>query len=268
MGGVACQWYRRSRLRDSCYILIAVKGNLPDFYLTVGVGHARPLPHWGIAMKRRAFIRVLTAAPAAPLLVAQQAPTPPPAAPPTDAARSARGAAGAQVQQFAVASADTVAAPAPSFFTAPQFATLRRLGNLLVAPRDGYPGAVEAKAPEFLDFLISVSPADSQQLYRNGLDALNAQANKQLKKSFADLDDTQADAVVRPLLVRIAWEKDMPSDPLKHFVAQAHRDLQLATRNTREYATATSTSGRRAGGRGFGGGAGYYVLPIDPIYKG
>jgi hypothetical protein len=170
-----------------------------------------------------------------------------------------------------MASVDASAAPAPSFFTAAQFGALRRLGNLLAAPRDGFPGAVEAKAPEFLDFLIGVSPADSQQLYRNGLDALNAQALKQFKKSFADLDDAQADAVIRPLLVTIAWEKEMPSDPVKHFVAQAHQDLQTATRNSREYATATSTSGRRAGGRGFGGfggGAGSYVLPIDPVYKG
>jgi uncharacterized membrane protein YgcG len=220
-------------------------------------------------MKRRSFIRALTAAPAAPL-IAQQTPPPPAAAPaPAPASRAAAGS----VQQFAIASPDTVASIAPSFFTAPQLAALRRLGNLMLAPRGGYPGAVEAKAPEFLDFLIGVSPADSQQLYRNGLDALNAQANKQFKKSFADLDDAQADAVVRPLLVTIAWEKDMPSDPLKRFVAQARRDLEIATRNSREYATAASTSGRRGGGRGFGGGgfgggAGNYVLPIDPVYKG
>jgi hypothetical protein len=218
-------------------------------------------------MKRRSFIRALTAAPAAPLLIAQQAPAPPaaapPAAPPGQRARAVQG-----VQQFATASPDTVAAAAPSFFNAGQFAALRRLGSLLVPPRDGYPGAQETGAPEFLDFLIGVSPADSQHLYLNGLDALNAQANKQFGKSFADLDDTQADAVLRPLLVPIAWEKEMPSDPVKRFIAQAHRDLQTATRNSREYSTAVSASGRRGGGRGFGGGAGLYWLPIDPMYKG
>ena len=218
-------------------------------------------------MKRRRFIQALTATPAAPLLIAQQAPTPQ-----TPAAAAAppgqRGRAGQAVQQFATASPDAAAAAAPSFFNADQFAALRRMGSLLAPPRDGYPGAPEAGAPEFLDFLIGVSPADRQQLYRNGLDALNAQANKQFKKSFADLDDTQADAVLRPLLVPIAWEHEMPSDPVKHFVALAHRDLLTATRNSREYSTATSTSGRRGGGRGFGGGAGLYWLPIDPVYKG
>ena len=137
-------------------------------------------------MKRRSFIRALTAAPAAPLLIAQQAPAPPaaapPAAPPGQRARAVQG-----VQQFATASPDTVAAAAPSFFNAGQFAALRRLGSLLVPPRDGYPGAQETGAPEFLDFLIGVSPADSQHLYLNGLDALNAQANKQFGKSFAVL---------------------------------------------------------------------------------
>ena len=215
-------------------------------------------------MKRRRFIQALTATSAAPLSIAQQTPTPqtPEAAGPP----GQRGRTGQAVQQFATASPD-VAAPAPSFFNAGQFAALRRLGSLLVPPRDGYPGALDAGAPEFLDFLIGVSPADSRQLYRNGLDALNTQANKQCKKSFADLDDAQADAILRPLLVALAWEKEMPSDPVKHFVAQAHRDLLTATRNSREYSTAASTSGRR-GGRGFGGGAGLYWLPIDPVYKG
>jgi hypothetical protein len=218
-------------------------------------------------MKRRHFIRALTAAPAAPLLIAQQAPAPP--APAAAAAPAGlRSRAGQAVQQFVTASPDAAAAPAPSFFNAGQFAALRRLGSLLVPSRNGYPGASEAGAPEFLDFLIGVSPADSQQLYRNGLDALNAQANRQFRKSFADLDDTQADAVLRPLLVATAWEKEMPSDPVKHFIAQGRRDLQTATRNSREYSTATAASGRRGGGRGFGGGAGLYWLPIDPTYKG
>jgi hypothetical protein len=211
-------------------------------------------------MKRRQFIRALTAAPAAPLLKAQQtaAPGPAPAA--------QRGRVGQPVPQFATAQPDAAAAPAPSFFDVGQFDALRRLGDLLAPARDGYPGATEAGAPEFLDFLIGVSPAESQQLYREGLDALNAQANKQFGKGFAELDDIRADAVLRPLLVPIAWEKELPSDPAKRFVAQVRVDLQTATRNSREYATAASASGRR--GRGFGGSAGLYWLPIDPIYKG
>jgi len=159
--------------------------------------------------------------------------------------------------------ADTAA---PTFFTADQFAALRALGNLLQPPMKSHPGAVEAGAPEFLDFLISVSPADRQQIYREGLDGLNSQSKKKFKKLFADLDATQADAIVRPLLVVIPWSEDLPKDPVRHFLAQAHRDFRTATQNSREWAEAGASSGRR-GGRGFGG-AGLYWLPIDPVVRG
>jgi hypothetical protein len=132
---------------------------------------------------------------------------------------------------------------------------------------NGHPGALEAGAPEFLDFLIGVSPPDRQKLYRDGLDALNSQAKKQFKKSFADLDASQADAIVRPLLVVIPWSEDLPQDKVRHFIAQAHRDFRTATENSREWAAGGASSGRR-GGRGFGGGTGLYWLPVDPVVRG
>jgi hypothetical protein len=132
---------------------------------------------------------------------------------------------------------------------------------------NGHPGAPEAGAPEFLDFLLGVSPPDRQLLYRNGLHALNAQAGKQFEKSFADLDDRQADAILRPLLAAIPWPEDLPRDPLRHFLAQAQRDFRAATENSREWAASDAASGRRRG-RGFGGGSGLYWLPIDPVAKG
>jgi hypothetical protein len=127
----------------------------------------------------------------------------------------------------------------------------------------GNPGATECGAPEFLDFLIGVSPADRQKLYRTGLDNLNARARKQFNKSFADLDDKQADAIIRPLLAPVPWVHDAPKDPSLHFMAEAHRDIRQATQNSREYAAGGAGSGRRGGG--FGGG---YLNPIDPIYRG
>ena len=54
------------------------------------------------------------------------------------------------------------------FFDAAQFAALRRLGQILVPARPNAPGAIEAEAAEFLDFLIGQSPADRQSLYRDG----------------------------------------------------------------------------------------------------
>jgi len=228
-------------------------------------------------MKRRRFLQAIAAAPAAaaPLAAqqtAQRAPAPgnPPAGAAPPGAGPGRGGGfrgGQEVRLLETTEVDLTAdAAAPTFFTADQFAALQALGKLLQPPMDGHPGSEEAGAPEFLDFLIGVSPADRQALYREGLDALNGQSKKKYKKLFAGLDATQADAIVRPLLVVIPWSEDLPKDPLRHFIAQAHRDFRTATQNSREWAGSAASRGRR-GGRGFGGGAGLYWLPIDPVVR-
>ena len=83
------------------------------------------------------------------------------------------------------------------------------------------PGALEAEAPEFLDFLIGQSPAERQQIYRTGLDILNAQAMKQFKKNFAEVDETQANTLLAPL--RAAWTYNPPTEPLARFLREAKR---------------------------------------------
>jgi hypothetical protein len=157
---------------------------------------------------------------------------------------------------------DAVAAPVARFFTPLQFSALRRLSGLIQPPLKGNPGALECGAAEFLDFLIGVSPADRQQLYRNGLDTLNAQAKKQFSKSFSDLDDAQAKTIVTPMLAAVPWATDPPKDPLKNFMFSAREDVAVATRNSPEFAAAIAASGRR------GGGAGSVWKPIDPVYRG
>jgi hypothetical protein len=132
------------------------------------------------------------------------------------------------------------------------------LSGLIQPPLRGNPGALDCGVPEFLDFLIGVSPADRQQLYRGGLDALNTQAKKQFSKSFADLDDTQAHTILEPMLVAVPWPKEPPKDPLKQFLFAVREDIPMATRNSPEYAAA----GRRAGGGGL------VWNPIDPVYRG
>jgi hypothetical protein len=214
-------------------------------------------------MKRRSFMRTLVAAPAAaPALLAQQpAPVPPAVAPaPTGRGAGGRGAAGAAAQDIKldVVSPDNVAEPETRFFTAAQFNALHKLSDLLMPPMRGNPGALDAAAPEFLDFLIGVSPADRQALYRNGLDALNARAKKQHNKNFADLDAAECDAIIRPLLVPVPWTHEPPKDPLQHFMTAAHDDIRTATRNSREWNT---SGGRRRGGQ-------LFWNPIDPVYRG
>jgi hypothetical protein len=126
-------------------------------------------------VKRRRFIQTLAAAPAVSAAAPQRGPAP----------------TGTAAPKLTNATADSDAETTPRFFTPVQFAALRRLGALFMPPRKGLPGALDAGAPEFVDFLISDSPAERQQLYRNGLDTFNARAKKRYGKSFAELDDNR-----------------------------------------------------------------------------
>ena len=223
-------------------------------------------------MKRRNFVQNLLLAPVAPAVAAatqapssQTTPHQKPATEPKTPVRERRWGPH-DVPKLDLTGVDLTGQPAPLYFTAAQFATLRKLGALLVPPLKNNPGALDAQAPEFLDFLISASPDDRQNLYRFGLDSLDSQSRDQFQKPFCDLDAHQADRILRPLLVVRPWSEDFPSDPLKKFIAQVHDDLRTATMNSREWAAASEKSGRHFT-RGFRG-SGYYWFPIDPINQG
>jgi hypothetical protein len=196
-------------------------------------------------MKRRRFIQTLAATPAValPVTAELQAQQGAPARPTEDAPK------------LEIASPDVAAEGVPRYFSAPQFAALRKLSDILMPPLNGLPGALDAEAPEFLDFLISKSPANRQQLYKAGLDALNAQAQRQFKKAFADVDEAQAATLLA--LLRQPWTYEPPTDPLARFLREAKADVRTATQNSRAYVTAGSTGGRR------GGGMGQYWYPLD-----
>jgi hypothetical protein len=207
-------------------------------------------------MKRRNFVQSLLVVPAASV-AAEQATPPPPAPqapPPVQNLRSAQN-----VPKLALVQPDSAAETTTGFFTPVQFAALNKLAEILVPPIKNNPGALDAHAPEFLDFLISRSPAPDQKLYRHGLDGLNAAAQQHFHKPFAELDAQQADSIIRPLLIARAWDRDIPKDPMQHFLAQVHEDLRTATMNSAEWAAAP-TSGR---GR-FNQGRRFYWKPIDP----
>ncbi len=156
------------------------------------------------------------------------------------------------------AASDDAAEAVLHFFNPQQFAALRKLSDLLMpasSTPNATPGALEAKAPEFLDFLLSQSAADRQQLYRSGLDGLNSQAKKRFSKLFADVDASQAEMLLAPL--RDPWTYDAPSDPVAAMLRAAKDDVRRATLNSREWNLAA------AAGRTRGGGGGLYWLPID-----
>ena len=189
-------------------------------------------------------MQTLVAAPAAPALIAQQQP-----------ASSAPSAANPdEPPKLDVSVADAAADPVPRFFTATQFAALRKLSDVLMPSLGGAPGALDAHAPEFLDFLIGDSPAERQQIYRAGLDALNAQSKKRFGKAFAEVDAAQVEELLAPL--REAWTYDLPADPAARLLWTATTDGRTATMNSREWSLAAPLAGRRSG-------SGLYWLPID-----
>lgn len=191
-------------------------------------------------MKRRRFIQALAAAPAAPAVLAQQ--TAPPSIQPA-------------IAPLRVGSPDEAADPVQRYFNPQQFAALRKLSGVLMPSLNRAPGAVDAQAPEFLDFLLSQSSADRQQLYRNGLDGLNTQSKKRFNKLFGDLEPGQAETLLAPL--SDPWTYEAPADPVAAFLRAAKEDIRRATLNSREWSLAAAAGGAR------GGAAGLYWSPID-----
>jgi hypothetical protein len=196
-------------------------------------------------MKRRHFFETIAVAPAATVAVAQQSAL-------AQAPAAAAATADARPQ---TAIADDAASGVTGFFSPEQFAALRKLSDVVFPALNGKPGALDAGAAEFLDFLISESPERRQRLYGEGLNQLNAAARGRYQKGFGELDSTQAAALLEPL--KQPWTFDPPQDPLAHFLREAKADIRTATLNSKEYITAASAGGRR------GGGTGAYMLPLD-----
>lgn len=142
--------------------------------------------------------------------------------------------------------ADAVAPGVPQFFDAEGLAALERLAEILAPARPNLPGAREAEAVEFLDFLLRESPAPRQSLYKNGVVRLNQEARSRYGKPFAAVSQTEADAILAPL--REPWTYDGPADPFARFLRAAKEDLLQATVNSRQWAMAASKSRRSAAG--------------------
>jgi hypothetical protein len=130
--------------------------------------------------------------------------------------------------------ADEVAQLEPTFFTSHQMATLSRLCDILLPPIGNRPGALQAQTPLFLDFLIGASPSPRQKMYTGGLEWLNEQALVKFKVSFASLDNSQADAILKPWLR--TWMSDHPPVELHaDFINIAHSDIRSATINSKQW---------------------------------
>jgi len=151
--------------------------------------------------------------------------------------------------------ADSLADTAVHTFRADQFAALKRLGEIFEPSSKDEPGAKEARAAEFLDFLVGESPAATIELYRAGLDALNAKGRQLYGKPFEALTEDQAAPILAPLLE--PWSYTPQADTLSHFLHLAKEHVRRATVTSREYISVVSQRRRGAGG------SGQYWLPVD-----
>jgi hypothetical protein len=194
-------------------------------------------------MKRRSVLQSLAALPAASLLNAQQPVVPPK---PTPAAVEEIPVIEATIPDFA---GTTVT----KFFSPAQFACFKRLNDVLYPAVNGVPGALQAGAPEFLDFLLFESPAARQTLYRDGVDELERRSTKTFNASFSSLDHSGAEKILAPL--REPWTAD--PDPFTSFLRAAKQDVIEATQSSHDWIRIMSKRVRSAGG------VGMYWFPID-----
>jgi len=170
-------------------------------------------------MKRRSVLQSILALPAAAAVTSPTTPV-------------------GETPNTPVVSPDDTADGLRRTFTVEQFAALRQLGELIVPAWNGYPGASEAGAAEFLDFLVGCSPQPRLDLYRHGLDALNRISHSKFGKPFADVDSQQAATLLAPL------KTSMSMDELAPFLKAAKSDLLRATFNSRPYIDAVSQTRR------------------------
>lgn len=208
-------------------------------------------------MRRREFVTAVVSAIAAPeFLLGQQAnPAPPPPAPvPWTLGLNPS----TPIPQTEVA--DALVQAEVRFFTPAQMATLERLSDLLMPAMGDKPGAMAAETPAFIDFLIGSSLPDRKQMYQGGLDWLDGEAKKKYSRPFAQVDATQADALLRPWL-RTWMADNPPTEAHADFINIAHADIRTATVNSKAWSDATPRS-TQANTRA--AGTGLYWFPIEP----
>ncbi len=156
--------------------------------------------------------------------------------------------------ELVFSSPDFAADTTLEFFNEEQFAALSRVSGLLMPPMNGMPGALDARVPEFLDFLIGASPADRQRVYREGLDAMNGRSRSQYGRPYSELTGAQAEIMLAPL--GEPWTYRPPEDRAARFLVTAKMDVRTATQNSVEWDAAAQAAGGN-------GRRGQYWRPLD-----
>ena len=121
----------------------------------------------------------------------------------------------AEAAQKAVAKRKAAAA-APKFFTPAQHRTVDVLSELIIPADDRSPGAKAAQVADYIDFVLSESPADARTLWTEGLAALDAASTAQHGKAFADSDARTADRAPH----RNREERVQPDDAAREILSR------------------------------------------------
>jgi hypothetical protein len=189
-------------------------------------------------MKRRKFVRILLSVVAAPRMLfgQQQGKQPLPAAAPVPWSAGINPHTPLPTTE----AADLVAISDLKFFTPAQMRNFQRLSHVLMPALNGKPGAIEARTPEFMDFLLAESLPDRQKLYAGGLDWLESEAQKKYKLGFFALTDDQVDLLVQPWL-RTWMTDNPPTEVHANFVNIALDEIRMATINSKAWSQTPGT---------------------------
>ncbi len=82
------------------------------------------------------------------------------------------------------------------YFKADQMALIATISELIIPTDDHSPGAIAAEVPEFIDLMISESPAETKQLWTDGLAAMDKLSQTQYQKAFNAASSDQQTAIL------------------------------------------------------------------------
>src|ERR1043166_4943570 len=89
----------------------------------------------------------------------------------------------------------------PKFLNKHEFATMRRLSELIIPADQHSKGAIDAGAAEYIDFLCSRSP-DFAEIFTGGLGWLDTEMQKRNQKAFVDASPEQQAAMLDVIAYR------------------------------------------------------------------
>lgn len=90
---------------------------------------------------------------------------------------------------------DRKIAEAPSFFSTEELSTIAILCDIILPPSKDHGGAIEAKVPEFIEFIVKDLPMHQLPI-QGGLMWLNGESHKRYEKAFSGLDANQQISII------------------------------------------------------------------------